>query len=196
MNEEKTDFDVDELNEQDIIKQAQNGSIRAFEHLVKQYDRSVISLAYSYVRSNEDVKDIYQEVFMRVYKSLTSFNFESKFSTWLYRITANVCLTHRSRRQIHNHALLDSVVEPDKSSDAMTDNYTPDKQLMDSEIPKHVEKAMNILSPNQKMVFLLRFIKGYKIREIGEVMNISEGTVKNYLFTATERMRDKLRYLL
>ncbi len=196
MNEIKIDYDVDEFNEENIIKEAQNGSKRAFECLVKRYDHFVVSLAHSYVRNDEDVKDIYQEVFMRVYKSLSGFNFESKFSTWLYRITANVCLTHRSRRQLQHHAFLDTVVEQENSPEAMTDHYSPDKRLMDSEIPKHVQKAMNILSPNQRMVFLLRFIKGYKIREIGEVMNISEGTVKNYLFTATERMRDKLRYLL
>ncbi len=196
MNENKIVYDVDELNEEDVIKQAQSGCMRSFECLVKRYDRFVVSLAYSYIRNDDDVKDIYQEVFMRVYKSLSGFNFESKFSTWLYRITANVCLTHRSRRQKQYHTLLDTVVEQENSPEAMTDHYSPDKQLMDSEIPKHVQKAMNILSPNQRMVFLLRFIKGYKIKEIGEVMNISEGTVKNYLFTATERMRDKLRYLL
>ncbi|KAA0265362.1 MAG: sigma-70 family RNA polymerase sigma factor, partial [Chlorobiota bacterium] len=84
-----------------LIEMAAKGDRSAFESLVKKYDRKVISLALKYTRSEEDAKDIYQEVFLRVWKSLPGFGFKSEFSTWLFRIATNVCLTYVDRAKKH-----------------------------------------------------------------------------------------------
>ncbi len=76
--------------ETELIISAQNGNITAFEQLIYNYDKKVLSLALKYVGNQEDARDIYQDVFIRVFKGLKNFQFKSEFSTWLYRIVTNV----------------------------------------------------------------------------------------------------------
>ena len=95
-------------NDNELIMKAQQGDRAAFEELVQRYDRKVLSIALSFTRNSEDAKDVYQEVFLRVHRALPRFQFRSKFSTWLHRVTTNVCLTHKSRSRDH---LFDSLDE-------------------------------------------------------------------------------------
>ncbi|HWP82973.1 MAG TPA: sigma-70 family RNA polymerase sigma factor [Bacteroidota bacterium] len=185
-------------DDRELIQQAQRGNLVAFEQLVHRYDKRVLSMAALYVSSAEDAKDIYQEVFLRVYRALPRFELKSEFSTWLYRITTNVCLTHRARRKRHSHTSLDQGYESDEDhtqrlTDTLTDGGMSDQAALDSEITAHIETALNELSPKQKMVFTMRHYQGYKLKEIAEIMNCTEGTVKKYLFTATQRLREQLR---
>src|SRR6185503_13603681 len=100
-----------EQEEHELILEAQRGNVIAFERLVQLYDRQVLSLALSLMRNEEDAKDIYQEVFIRVYRALPKFRMDSKFSTWLHRIVTNVCLTHRSRSKRYEYTSLDEEQE-------------------------------------------------------------------------------------
>jgi RNA polymerase sigma-70 factor (ECF subfamily) len=183
-----------EQEETDLILQAQRGNVMAFEQLVQTYDRQVLSLALSFMRNEEDAKDIYQEVFIRVYRALPKFRMDSKFSTWLHRIVTNVCLTYRSRRKRYEHASLDEEQEGSRPlSETLTDGSSTDSQMMNTEIKIRVQEAMKALSPQQKLVFTLRHFEGHKLREIASMMDCAEGTVKKYLFTATERLREQLK---
>ena len=83
----------------ELIQAAQRGDMVAFEQLVFRHDKQVLSIAARYVTSAEDAKDIYQEVFIRVYRGLRKFRYRSEFATWLHRITTNVCLTHRTKQK-------------------------------------------------------------------------------------------------
>jgi RNA polymerase sigma-70 factor (ECF subfamily) len=185
-------------DDRELILQAQRGNTVAFEQLVHRYDKRVLSIASTYVSSSEDAKDIYQEVFIRVYRGLSKFELKSEFSTWLYRITANVCLTHRMRKKRRSHTSLDGDHDSDEDhtqnlGDTLADDVKSDQRALNSEISLHVEEALGDLSPQQRMVFTLRHYQGYKLREIAELMNCAEGTVKKHLFTATQRLREKLR---
>jgi RNA polymerase sigma-70 factor, ECF subfamily len=182
----------------ELILQTQRGNMDAFEQLVQRYDKRVLTIAAGYVNSSDDAKDIYQEVFLRVYKGLPKFQYKSEFSTWLFRITTNVCLSHRMRGRRHSHTSLDqSVNDGDGHSnalkDTLSDNTTSDQQIHNAEIILRVEQALKSLSPRQKMVFSLKHYEGYKLREIAEMMKCSEGTVKKYLFEATARLRMQLK---
>ncbi len=189
------------MEERNLILKAKEGNVGAFEQLVQRYDRKVFSIASMYVQSSDDAKDIYQEVFVRVYRGLRKFEFRSEFSTWLYRITTNVCLSHRARNKKHVHASIDDSHDEDEShgaslKDSITDNQSSDQRMVNAEISENVERALSALSPKQRMVFTLRHYEGHKLREIAEMMKCSEGTVKKYLFTATERMRTQLKDLM
>ena len=181
-----------------LIRQAQQGNITAFEQLVFKYDKHVLSIAAGYVRSSEDAKDIYQEVLIKVFRGLPNFKGLSEFSTWLYRITTNVCLTHTSQRKRHTHSSLDQeYTDGDGEShtrfSALKDeSASTDQHTLNEEISGSVREALEVLSPKQKMVFTLRHYHGYKLKEIAEMMECAEGTVKKYLFTATQRMREQL----
>lgn len=185
----------------ELIVQAQTGNAFAFEQLVHRYDRHVLSIAASYTRNIEDARDVYQEVFIRVFRSLKTFRFESKFSTWLHRIATNVCLTHQTQSRRRQHESLDESwneegARPQTVPAALVDHGSPDRHTIDSEISEHLQKALELLSPQQKLVFTLRHYEGYKLKEIASMMNCAEGTVKKYLFTATERMRGQLKDLI
>ena len=183
-----------EQEEHELILQAQRGNVIAFERLVQTYDRQVLSLALSLMRNEEDAKDIYQEVFIRVFRALPKFRMDSKFSTWLHRIVTNVCLTHRSRRKRYEYTSLDQENEGSRPlAETLAGRSSTDGQTVSTEIKVRVLKAMHALSPQQKLVFTLRHFEGHKLREIAERMNCAEGTVKKYLFTATERLREQLK---
>jgi len=198
MSDEQRNSERMASNDAELIMQTQRGNMDAFEQLVQRYDKRVLTIAAGYVNSSDDAKDIYQEVFIRVYKGLSKFQYKSEFSTWLFRITTNVCLSHRMRGRRHTHTSLDQEVndedgQPHALKETLTDNTAADQQTHDAEISMRVEQALKTLSPRQKMVFSLKHYEGYKLKEIAEMMKCSEGTVKKYLFEATVRLRKNLK---
>jgi len=181
----------------ELIQQVQQGDMSAFEQLVHKHDKQVLTIASRYVTSSEDAKDIYQEVFMRVYSGLKRFRMQSEFSTWLHRITVNVCLTHRARRHKYVHISLDGDTDGNESaaqSLALTSHEEgTDQHSMNAEIRHHVQEALEALSAKQRLVFTLKHYEGYKLKDIALMMKCTEGTVKRYLFLATQQLRQRLK---
>ncbi len=189
------------MDDTQLIFQANKGDRDAFEKLVYRYYRKVLSIALTYMNNSEDAKDVYQEVFLRVYRALPKFRFRSSFSTWLYRIVTNVCLTHRARYESCDSISWDDNLEEDHSKfpppgEARANEVSAEQHTFSSEIKIQVKEAMKVLSPQQKTVFMLRHFHGYKLKEIASILGCAEGTVKKYLFLATERMREQLRDLV
>jgi RNA polymerase sigma-70 factor, ECF subfamily len=199
MSQSNTSSATGMMQDLDLIQRAKLGDTGAFEQLVFRYDKQVLTIAARYVQSSEDAKDIYQEVFLRVFRSLPRFQLRSQFSTWLFRITTNVCLTHRAKRKRHTHTSLsqDSDDEHGGSrAEAISDSSATDERAEHSDTAFHVTQAVGTLSPKQKMVFTMKYYDGYKIREIAQMMGLNEGTVKRYLFAATRKVRTSLKDLL
>ena len=186
-----------QLNDTDLIIQAQKGNQNAFEELVYRYDRSVLSIALKYSNNEDDAKDLYQEVFIRVYRGIKNFRFQSEFSTWLFRITTNVCLSYKSRSKEHLRVSIDKDFDDEENEYSTTkelvyDGSSPEDISSGKNLGEMVNAAIESLSPKQKMTFVLKHYEGYKIREIAEMLNCKEGTVKKYLFDATKNLRKKL----
>lgn len=183
-------------SDRDLVSRAQRGESSAFDELVYRYDKKVLSIAYSFTRDTDDAKDIYQEVFLRVYRALPRFEFASEFSTWLHRIVMNVCLNYKKRAAGSVRTELESVPERELHESAAVrpgvGTPSPERLAEDGEIRRHVEAAMETLSPQERLVFALKQFEGYKFREIADMMDCAEGTVKRYLFSATAKMRRKL----
>ena len=185
-----------DLEERGLILKARGGDMRALEELVYRYDEKVLSMAVSFVGDLDDAKDVYQEVFMRVFKALPDFEFRSRFSTYLYRIVTNVCHTHRSRNQNRRFIPIEDKFEENQA----TVKYgvtpvspdRPDAAVINSEIASRIRSAVGTLSPRLQTVFVLRHHEGFKLREIAGIMECAEGTVKKYLFDATRRLRSQL----
>jgi RNA polymerase sigma-70 factor (ECF subfamily) len=187
--------DLSYLSDNDLIIQARNGNNTAFTYLFYRYDKKVFSIAAQYFQSSDDAKDVYQEVFLRIYKGLKKFEFRSEFSTWLFRVTTNVCLTHKALYKKYQKVSIspDEDDESPKLDLQSSEEYEPDKQLIRSETKGKIQQAIESLAPKQKMAFKLKHLHDYKIREIAQMMNCSEGTVKKYLFLATDKIRLKLK---
>src|ERR1035437_9367080 len=125
-----------------LITNAQKGDMASFEELVYRYDHHVLNIAKSFRNSDEDSKDIYQEVFMRVFRGLKNFQFKSEFTTWLFRITTNVCLTFQSRKKNHDSLDKDISLGDDNTTtlaENISDYSSADELIINSEIAKYIQ---------------------------------------------------------
>jgi RNA polymerase sigma-70 factor (ECF subfamily) len=188
------------LTDLELVHAAREGNMSAFEELVHRYDASVLGIASRFGNSRDDAKDIYQEVFLRVFRNLDKFEGRSEFSTWLYRITTNVCLTFRSRKKKGLSQTVDFGDNDDhqallENAPSVSKDSWPDHRVEAADVSTRVQEALKNLSPQQKLVFIMKHYEGYKLREIASMMKCAEGTVKRYLFTATHRLRLQLQDL-
>lgn len=179
-----------------LVRQAQGGDRAAFDSLVRQYDQGVLRLVLRVAGSSDEAADLFQEVFLKVYRSLSHFRFESRFSTWLYRVVTNVCLDHLRRKQTRREVQAPVVEEgqPEYFHTLADDRPTldPERALRAKEISNRLRRAMVRLSPRERMVFELRHYEGLKLKVIGQMCGTSEETAKNCLFRATQKLRTQL----
>jgi len=188
-----------------LIERAQAGDRAAFEVLVQRYDRQVLRLALNVLGSAEDAQDVYQEAFLKIFRSLPRFRFECAFYTWIYRIVTNLCLDHLRRRRSHPEdqpplAHTDSREEQrgdffDRQQAHGGAQSDPEHNLLGLEIGKKIEAALHSLSPRERMVFEMKHYQGMRLRDIGEALGTTEDTVKNSLFRATRKLRTQLAEL-
>jgi RNA polymerase sigma-70 factor (ECF subfamily) len=179
-----------------LVRRAQEGDGAAFEALVQMYDRQVLKLARQMLNNLEDAQDVYQEIFIKVFRKLPSFRFESELSTWLYRIVINQCLNYRQWRSRRRFLSFD-VPSDDESAHSTPHpadkNPDPEKDILNQELGREIALAMESLSDRQRAVFVLRHFHGQKLQDIAKTLGCAEGTVKNYLFRATQHLQEKLR---
>jgi RNA polymerase sigma-70 factor, ECF subfamily len=179
-----------------LVRQAQGGDRAAFDSLVRQYDQGVLRLVLRVAGSADEASDLFQEVFLKVYRSLSHFRFESRFSTWLYRVATNVCLDHlrrkQTRREVQAPVVEEGQPEYFHSLPDGRPSLDPERALQSKEIARRLKGAMSRLSPRERMVFELRHYEGLKLRVIGEMCGTSEETAKNCLFRATQKLRTQL----
>ncbi len=184
-------------SEVDLIRAAQHGDSNAFEQLVRTYDHNVLRMALNLLHSEEDARDVYQEVFLRVYRNLPKFRFDCAFSTWLYRIVANLCLDQIRKRKVRKEESssvdreggevdrLQFVAEERADGD-------PQRCLMSAEVNQRVQDVLQDLTPRERVVFEMRHFQGMRLRSIGESLGVTEEAAKNCLFRATQKMRASL----
>jgi len=192
------------LDERALVTEAQAGSRTAFEELVRRYDRDVLRLALNLMKRPEDARDVYQEAFLKVYRNLHRFRFECSFYTWLYRIVTNVCLDHLRRRQARPEDQAPEI-HPNRMEEGPRDFFDyqkehrptldPERSLMGKEIQSRIARAMERLSPRERVVFEMKHYQGLKLRAIGDALGTTEETVKNSLFRATRKLRSELEGL-
>ena len=181
-----------------LVREAQRGNRAAFEELVRHYDQAVLRLAMHLTGSEHEAQDIYQDAFLKAYKSVGNFRFECSFYTWIYRIVTNLCLDHLRKKQVRKE---EAPVATDKSGeqydvlDQVPDGRAganPERDLMSRELAGRIGLALEKLTPRERMVFELKHYHGLKLRTVGEVLNTTEETAKNTLFRATQKLRGAL----
>jgi RNA polymerase sigma-70 factor (ECF subfamily) len=180
-----------------LIRAAQNGNQEAFEQLVRSYDHNVLRMAVNLLHSQEDARDVYQEAFLRVYKNLPKFRFDCSFSTWLYRIVANLCLDQIRKRKVRKEegaAIETGSGEIDRFQfvPEQRADVDPQRQLMSSEVNSRIQDVLSRLTARERLVFEMRHFQGMRLRAIGESLGVTEEAAKNCLFRATQKMRAAL----
>jgi RNA polymerase sigma-70 factor (ECF subfamily) len=186
--------------ERSLIRRAQRGDRAAFDSLVRRYDQEVLRMAMRIVQSAEEAQDLYQEAFLKVYRSIGRFRLEAKFSTWLYRVVMNVCLDHLRRQKARNEAQMpegdDGQTDFVQSLPEERPVLNPERAYQAREIGGRLQQAMGRLSPRERLVFEMKHCQGMKLREIGEVCGTSEEAAKNSLFRALQKLRTDLHDLV
>lgn len=182
-------------DEQVLITRAQRGDTEAFRELVERSKINVYRLAYDMTGNRHDAEDLSQEVFVKAYRALPKFRSESKWSTWLYRITTNVCIDHK-RSQSKTMEYRDDLSNDEASSEPNhpLSSSNPERSAEASMIQENIEQALGQLAPQERSVFVLRHYHDLPLKEIAATMEISEGTVKSYLFRALQRLQRELAF--
>jgi RNA polymerase sigma-70 factor (ECF subfamily) len=191
---------VARADEDGLILRAQKGDRVAFEELVRLHEQKVLRLALQVVRSPDEARDLFQEAFLKVHRSLPNFRFKSSFSTWLYRVVMNVCLDHlrrqNSREEVQAPVREDGEPEYYDTLPDTRPTLNPERALQAGEIARRIEVALKRLTPRERMIFELKHYQGLRLRAIGELCGTSEETAKNCLFRATQKLRVALSDLV
>jgi RNA polymerase sigma-70 factor, ECF subfamily len=181
---------------EDFSLQALKAGERAeFAHLVEAYSTVIYRLGMKMLGNPQDAEDVLQETFIKAYRYLPTFDGRSSLSTWLYRIATNEALMMLRR---HKHIEV-SIDEPQDSGDQEQEPTQivdwccmPEEDLLSAEARKYMDKAVESLPPNLRVVFILRDIEGLSTEETGQVLNLSEAAVKTRLSRARLRLRELL----
>jgi RNA polymerase sigma-70 factor (ECF subfamily) len=177
-----------------LVKAFKAGDRKAFEDLVRRYQRQVANIIYLTLGTREEVQDISQEVFVRVYRSIDKFEFDASFFSWIYRITVNLCIDELRRKKIKRALSLDFLTEGTLEREKKSK-----KQLLASDGVLDDEKREIILGALQKItqehrqVIILREYEDLTYAEISTYLGISIQAVKSRIFRAREELRALLK---
>jgi RNA polymerase sigma-70 factor (ECF subfamily) len=180
-----------EGDEAELIERAKKGDTRAFGTLVERYQRRVIGVAMAVVHNQEDALELAQETFVRAFQSVGKFESRSSFSTWLYRIAANIAIDFRRRERRHptmrgEEAENEILRLPSKLGDSF-------KEAQRSEMSRRIRDALAELTQEHRAAILLREVEGLSYDEISEVMQCPRGTVMSRLHYARNHLREILK---
>jgi RNA polymerase sigma-70 factor (ECF subfamily) len=183
-------------SDQHLVKQILGGSDEAFRELVRRYQRPVFSLIVRMVRDASDAEDLAQEVFVKAYRALQSYDPRRKFSSWLFKIAHNASIDRLRRKQLATVPL----ETPDDDAEPLAfvaDSRveTPDAAVERGELAQAFETALGRLRPEYREVMLLRFQQGMAYEEISEVTGLPLGTVKTHIHRARKALARDLERL-
>ncbi len=182
------------MDEKAIIEKVLAGDSNAFGELVEAYQDKVYNLALRMCGNADDAFDLSQEAFFRAWRGLSGFQFESAFSTWLFRLTSNVCLDWlraKKRRPTVSLTTLDDEGE-ETQLDVPDPGKSPEELLLAAEDRSALTKALNELPVEYRQILTLRAIDDLSYTEIAEVLHLREGTVKSRISRARLALRKKL----
>src|SRR5882757_6996854 len=153
------------LDEAGLIRAAQKGDQDAFERLVRSYDHSVLRIAMNLLRSPEEARDVYQEAFLKVYRSLHTFRFDCSFHTWLYRIVTNLCLDHLRKRKVRREesTVVETSEGPLDRMEVIQEQRAegdPARKLLSQELGFRIGQVLSDMTPRERMVFEMRHYQG------------------------------------
>jgi RNA polymerase sigma-70 factor (ECF subfamily) len=179
-----------ETDEQ-LVRKAQQEDERAFGELVHRYESKVYSLALKMLRNPEDAEDVLQDTFLRAYRGIKSFQGNSTFSTWIYRITANSALMRLRRKHLPTVSI-DDADERETPINIADWAPGPVEQLLNQETQQAMNQAIESLPPEFRQVFVLRDIEELSNSEVAEILDLSVAAVKSRLHRARLKVRDRL----
>ena len=188
-----------ETTDAELVHRAQAGDLAAFETLTTRYERRIFSLAMRLLRQEQDAEDVTQQTFLSALEHLNDFRGESSFATWLFRIATHAALKVIRKRQGLNTVSLDEATDPTERRNAIPHpefiadwRQSPAQLVGQREIRQLLDEALARLDEKHRLVFLLRDVEGFSVRETAEALGLSEANVKVRLLRARLQLREEL----
>jgi RNA polymerase sigma-70 factor (ECF subfamily) len=186
----KTRVDYENTPEGALVRRAQAGDETAFREIVERYQTKVFSIIHGIVRQRNDVEDIAQQVFAKVYLSIRNFDFRSSLITWIYKITVNECFDYLRKRKVRK-----LVYESDMSEDEVrrVENSEPaiERQTpVDTDLARrdYIAKLLTRVSEEERNLLMLKEVEGHSVEELAEITGMNENTIKVKLFRARQKL--------
>lgn len=182
-----------------LIRAVQAGDMAAFDELVLKYKDRLFNLVYWFLGDYQDANDCAQETFIKVFKSIKKFRFESAFSTWLYRIAINTCKNkikssaYRWKKKTVSLETSNSSKNGNPFSEIVNGSPTPVVALEKKERMMRIQKAINSLPEEQNKVVVLRDIQGLSYQDISDITGLNLGTVKSRLARGRLALKSRLK---
>ena len=170
------------MDERELITKFKQGDRSAFRQLVERYQDPIINLSYRFLRNKEEAEEAAQEVFLKVYLSAKAYRHDDKFSNWLFKIAANLCLNKlRDKRRLPSSQLEEDLPAPVE--------LQPDKILEQDNLNKSVRAAIDSLPEQQRSVILLNQSGEFSYQEMAKILDCSVSAIESRLFRAKENLR-------
>jgi RNA polymerase sigma-70 factor (ECF subfamily) len=184
--------------EEELVRLAQSGQEAAFEELIRRHQQRVFGLVNGILRRREDVEDVVQQVFLKVFVSLKRFDMRSAFSTWLYKVTVNECWDYLRKKKVRP-----LVYETDLSEDqisrldgAASAERPPESPARRAEVHDILDQLLEELPERDRELLVLKEVEGFSVQELAEILDVNVNTVKVRLFRTRARLMDVYRHRL
>src|ERR1700682_4696489 len=186
----KTRVDYQNSQEGALVRRAQEGDQTAFREIVERYQSKVFSIIHGIVRQRNDVEDIAQQVFAKVYFSLRSFDFRSSLVTWIYKITVNECFDYlrkkKVRKLVYESDLSEDEVRRVENSEPSVDRQVPMDESLASR--DYMVKLLARVSDEERMLLMMKEVEGFSVEELAAKTGLNENTIKGKLFRARQKL--------
>jgi RNA polymerase sigma factor (sigma-70 family) len=177
------------MDDRALVSQILDGNMQAFRTLIKMNERLVGHMVGKLITNREELEEICQDVFLKVYHKLGEFNFQSKLSTWIATIAYRHAINALRKRKI----TLNQIPEDESGHSFFVTEENPENILGDKDMDQYVHNLIEQLPAQYKLVLSLYHIEGLSYAEVGEITGMPEGTVKNYLFRARTLLKEKVK---
>jgi RNA polymerase sigma-70 factor (ECF subfamily) len=178
---------MDAAEEHELVRQFLRGEQWAFDRLMNLYQKKVYRIVFGMLGDHDEAADVTQEAFIRAFRSLKNFKFESSFGTWLHRIAINYSISHIRRRKIREHLNLSEV-----SHRLSSPLGRPGRDLALKNLGAEIEEAIASLPPKQRAIFVMHYQEELPHKEIARIMGRSEGAIKSSYCQAVKKLRKRL----
>jgi RNA polymerase sigma-70 factor (ECF subfamily) len=174
------------------VKQVLDGDTSAFGTIIKKTEGLVAQIVFKMINNSEDRKDIAQDIYLKTFKKLSSFKFQSKLSTWIGQIAYNTCLNYLEKKKLIILPKTESEGEALSSETTNTSNNETENLIFQKDLSEILISEIDILPPLYKTLITLYHNEELSYEEIAQITELPEGTVKSYLFRARKSLRESL----
>jgi RNA polymerase sigma factor (sigma-70 family) len=178
------------MNDAELVNQILNGNMHAFTFLVNRYQKLVVHITGRLIQRRDELEDVCQDVFLKVYQNLGKYRNECKLSTWIATIAYNTSINYLRKFKKSDETISDETAILEKLADFRSDDYAK------TDLHRYIREQIELLPVQYRTVLTLYHLEEFSYQQIEQITGMPEGTVKNYLFRAKALLKEKLKFVV